>query len=161
MLGMLAALAMVLSALEGLIPPIPGMPPGSKLGLSNLATMYAAFSLGPVPALAVAVAKGLFAGITRGVVAMGMSLCGGLLSAAVMSLLLKAGKPFGWVGIGIAGALCHNGGQLMLASLITGPAVVGYAPFLVLFALPTGALTGLTLGIITPRLAKLEDRFFL
>ena len=146
---MLAALAMVLSALEGLIPPIPGMPPGSKLGLSNLATMYAAFSLGPVPALAV------------GVVAMGMSLCGGLLSAAVMSLLLKAGKPFGWVGIGIAGALCHNGGQLMLAYLITGPAVVGYAPFLVLFALPTGALTGLTLGIITPRLAKLEDRFFL
>ena len=131
MLGMLAALAMVLSALEGLIPPIPGMPPGSKLGLSNLATMYAAFSLGPVPALAVAVAKGLFAGITRGVVAMGMSLCGGLLSAAVMSLLLKAGKPFGWVGIGIAGALllgvgmCLSmvwGSGLMLPGIVVGAA---------------------------------------
>lgn len=160
-MGMLAALAMVLSVLEGLIPPIPGTPPGSKLGFSNLATMYAAFSLGPSSALAVAMVKGVFAGVTRGAVAMGMSLCGGLLSTAVMCLLLKLGKPFGWVGIGITGALCHNGGQLLLAYLITGPAVVGYAPFLILFALPTGALTGLTLGLIAPRLAKLEGRFFL
>lgn len=131
------------------------------MGLSNLATMYAAFSLGPLSALAVATVKGVFVGVTRGVVAMGMSLCGGLLSAAVMSLLLKLEKPFGWVGIGVAGALCHNGGQLLLAYLITGPAVVGYAPFLILFALPTGALTGLALGLIAPRLAKLEGRFFL
>lgn len=158
---MLAALAIVLSALEGWIPPLPGMPPGSKLGLSNLATMYAAFSLGPFSALAIATAKGMFVGVTRGAVAMGMSLCGGLLSAAVMSLLLKLEKPFGWVGIGVAGALCHNGGQLLLAYLITGPAVVRYAPFLILFALPTGALTGLALGLIAPRLAKLEGRFFL
>nr|WP_317412980.1 Gx transporter family protein [uncultured Solibaculum sp.] len=158
---MLAALAVVLSVLEGWIPPLPGMPPGSKLGLSNLATMYTAFSLGPFSALAIAMVKGVFVGVTRGAVAMGMSLCGGLLSAAVMSLLLKLEKPFGWVGIGVAGALCHNGGQLLLAYLITGPAVVGYAPFLILFALPTGALTGLALGLIAPRLAKLEGRFFL
>ena len=40
--GLLAALAIALSFLEGLLPPLPMMPPGAKLGLSNLATMYAA-----------------------------------------------------------------------------------------------------------------------
>ena len=46
---------------ENLIPPLPMMPPGAKLGLSNLATMYAADSLGLPSALFLAVFKGVFA----------------------------------------------------------------------------------------------------
>ena len=41
-LAVLGALAIVLSALENLIPPLPMMPPGAKLGLSNIVTMFAA-----------------------------------------------------------------------------------------------------------------------
>ena len=44
--GMLAALALAFSFLEGLLPPLPMMPPGAKLGLSNIVTMYAAGSAG-------------------------------------------------------------------------------------------------------------------
>ena len=40
--GLLAALALALSFLEGLLQPLPMMPPGAKLGLSNIASMYAA-----------------------------------------------------------------------------------------------------------------------
>ena len=40
-LAVLGALAIVLSALENLIPPLPMMPPGAKLGLSNIVTMFA------------------------------------------------------------------------------------------------------------------------
>ena len=36
--ALLAALALALSFLEGLLPPLPMMPPGAKLGLSNIAT---------------------------------------------------------------------------------------------------------------------------
>ena len=42
--GLLAALALSFSFLEGLIPPIPVLPPGAKLGLSNIVVLYAAGS---------------------------------------------------------------------------------------------------------------------
>ena len=51
--GILAALAVVLSLLENLLPPVPGMPPGAKLGLSNIVSMYAAGCVGFLPAMAV------------------------------------------------------------------------------------------------------------
>ena len=82
--GLLGTLALVLSAWEGMLPPIPVLPPGAKLGLSNLVTMYAAGTVGLGPALCIAILKGLFAGITRGFVAMLMSLSGGVASTLVM-----------------------------------------------------------------------------
>ena len=86
--GLLAALAIALSFLEGLLPPLPMMPPGAKLGLSNLATMYAAGSLGLPSALFLAVFKGVFALVTRGGMAGLMSLSGGVVSTVVMWLSL-------------------------------------------------------------------------
>ena len=59
--GLLGTLALVLSAWEGMLPPIPVLPPGAKLGLSNLVTMYAAGTVGLGPALCIAILKGLFA----------------------------------------------------------------------------------------------------
>ena len=83
-LGIFAALALVLSFLESLLPPLPMMPPGAKLGLSNIVTMFLASSQGLVPALLIALLKGLFAGVTRGFTAMVLSLAGGMLSTCVM-----------------------------------------------------------------------------
>lgn len=95
--ALLAALALALSFLEGLLPPLPMMPPGAKLGLSNLATMYAAGSLGLPSALFLAVFKGAFALVTRGGMAGLMSLSGGVVSTVVMWLLLKKPTPlWGW-----------------------------------------------------------------
>ena len=56
--GLLAALALSFSFLEGLIPPIPVLPPGAKLGLSNIVVLYAAGSLGLPAALFLACLKG-------------------------------------------------------------------------------------------------------
>ena len=85
--GLLGALALVLALLEGMLPPLPGLPPGAKPGLSNIATMFAAGSLGLPYALAVALVKGMFAFLTRGVTAGLMSLSGGLLSTLAMWLI--------------------------------------------------------------------------
>ena len=87
--GLLAALALALSFLEGLLPPLPFLPPGAKLGLSNIVTMYAAGTLGLPCAVFLAVLKGGFALLTRGAVAGCMSLAGGLFSTVCMWLLLK------------------------------------------------------------------------
>lgn len=152
MLGLLGALALTLSGLELLLPPLPMLPPGAKPGLSNIVTMYAASALGLPSALALALLKGLFAGVTRGATAFLMSTCGGLLSTLVMGLMLKWGKGFGLIGVGVAGALSHNAAQLGVAALLTTGAVVAYLPFLLLFALLTGTLTGLILRAALPAL---------
>ena len=52
LLGILCAVAVALSFLEGLLPALPI--PGAKLGLSNIVTMYALSALGLPAALAVA-----------------------------------------------------------------------------------------------------------
>ena len=92
LIGLLGALALVLGILENLLPPLPGMPPGAKAGLSNLVTMFAAGAIGLPAALFIAAIKGLFAFLTRGVSAGLMSLCGGLLSTLIMGILWKKTK---------------------------------------------------------------------
>ena len=111
------------------MPPLPMMPPGAKLGLSNLATMYAAGSLGLPSALFLAVFKGVFALVTRGGMAGLMSLSGGVVSTVVMWLLLKkANASLGVVGV--CGALAHNAAQLCVAYFLTSTSVLFYVPFL-------------------------------
>lgn len=159
LLGLLAALALCLSFLENLIPPLPLLPPGAKLGLSNLVSMYAAGSLGLPAALFLAAIKGGFAFLTRGVTAGCMSLSGGLLSSFVMWFLLKKTK-ISLLLLGVCGALAHNLAQLCVAWFLTSSAVAFYAPFLLLFGLGAGILTGLVLKLTLPVLARLE-RYFL
>ena len=45
-MGLLFALSVVLSFLEGTLTPLLGLPPGVKLGLANVVVMYALFFLG-------------------------------------------------------------------------------------------------------------------
>lgn len=159
LVGVLTALALALSALELMIPAVPVLPPGAKLGLSNLATMYAAGTVGLGPALAIAAGKAIFAGLTRGFTAMLMSLAGGTSSTLVMWLLLKQKRrPFGLVGLGVAGALTHNAAQLLVAAALTTPAVACYIPFLIVFGVLTGILTGLVLKAILPLLNRISPQ---
>ena len=152
--GLLAALALSFSFLEGLIPPIPVLPPGAKLGLSNIVVLYAAGSLGLPAALFLACLKGGVALLTRGVTAGLLSISGGVLSALVMWLLQKTRASLSLVGV--CGALSHNAAQLCAAWLLTSAAVVFYLPFLVLFGVLTGLLTGLVLKLTLPPLQRIE-----
>lgn len=153
--GLLGALALTFSLLEGMLPPMPGMPPGAKLGLSNIVTMYAAGSLGLPWALALAGIKGGFAFLTRGITAGIMSLSGGLLSTAVMWLLFKRTKASLAV-VGVCGALAHNAAQLAAAYALLEAPVLFYAPFMGLFGLLTGLLTGAVLKLTLPALERLN-----
>ena len=153
--GMLAALALAFSFLEGLLPPLPMMPPGAKLGLSNIVTMYAAGSFGLPGALFLAVLKGGFAFFSRGVTAGIMSLSGGVFSTLIMCLLIKkTGSSLSVTAV--CGALSHNFAQLCVAYLITSTPVTFYIPFLLLFGILTGLLTGLVLKTVLPHLHRLE-----
>lgn len=153
--GMLSALALVLSVFEGMLPDLPFVLPGMKLGLSNLAVMFS-LELCTLPcALAVVVIKALFALFTRGVTAFFMSLCGGLLATFGMYLMIKQRRVcFGCFGVGVGGAFLHNCGQLLVALLLVSDAIYAYIPVLAAGALLTGSLTALVYYFVMPHLKR-------
>ncbi len=153
--SMLSALTVVLSFLEGMLPELPV--PGAKLGLANLAVMTAIDILGIKGAVCTVLVKSFFAAVTRGPAAGIMSFCGSMLSAAAMWLFLRYDKNmFGYVGIGVIGAVGHNTGQLCASFAIMGSAVLYYAPFLVVSAVLTGTFTGIINSILLPAIKKSE-----
>ena len=97
----MTAISVVLSFVESLLPTAYFMPPGSKLGLSNIPVMFSASKLSVGETLLIVVAKSVFVFITRGFTASCMSLAGGMLSALCMVLLLKKKTGFGYAGIGV------------------------------------------------------------
>lgn len=160
-LGMMAALALVLSFLEGmLIPDIPFLPVGAKPGLSNVVTMFVASTMGFPGAICITFIKGVFALITRGATAAFMSLSGGILSTVVLCLVIKLkDKLFSFIGIGIICAVMHNMGQLMAAMVLSGTySLINYAKYLLVFSLITGSVTGFMLTVLMPRVEKISAK---
>ncbi len=82
-----------------------------------------------------------------------MSLAGGLLSTLVMGLLFRLKRhAVSLLAVGILGAVAHNLAQLCVAVALTNSAVLSYLPFLLLYALVTGSVTGSALRILLPAL---------
>ena len=157
-LGLLFALALILSFLEGLLPPVPFLPPGVKPGLSNIVTMYCLLYLGAGQALLLAVLKAGFAFITRGITAGLLSGCGGLLSIAVMLIVMIPKRHQASVFLlSVCGAVSHNIGQLAAAGLMVGGfAAFAYLPMLLVSGVVMGAVTGLMLRAVLPAISKLR-----
>jgi len=152
--GILSALALALSWAESTLAPFLNLPMGVKPGLSNIAVMMAGATLGLPAGLAVAAAKAVFAGLTRGLTAMLLSGAGGIVSALLVGLLLKfsiknSAFSIGEIGIGMLGGAAHNIAQLAVAALIMGtPGVLWAAPVLLLCGALMGAVTGTAVKLI-------------
>lgn len=152
-IGIYAAAAVVISAVEGAVPAMPFMPPGAKAGLSNIIVMFLAIEAGLPAAISVAVFKSVFALATRGVTAALMSISGGVVSSVVIFLLCRR-KLFGCIGIGVGGASAHNLAQLCVSLLIIGDAARFYFPMLMIFGIASGILTGFLLKLLLPAMHK-------
>lgn len=153
LLGLWCATAVALSFLEGWLPALPL--PGARLGLSHLVTLLALHSLGLYGGLAVIGVKAGFA-LFRGVTAGCMSLCGGLLSVLLMCLLQRLfPNRVSLLGQSLAGAAAHNMGQLLIALVLLDGSLIHYAPWLLLFSLFTGSVTGITAQLILPLFRRL------
>ena len=135
--AVLTALALALSAAEGLVPLTVIFPlPGLRLGLANLVTVYALCRLSGREALLILAARCLLGALVGG------SLTAGLLALGTMALLLRCGR-FSLFGVSIAGAAAHNTGQILAAMAVLGSrAPLAYLPPLLLCSLATGAFTG-------------------
>lgn len=142
--GLLTALAMVLSYVEYLIP-FSSAVPGVKLGLANIVVIFALYRLGPGPAALISFVRVLLMSFLFGnAFALMYSMSGAVLSLLVMLLLKKTGK-FGPVGVGAAGGVSHNIGQLLCAMLVLETEKLAYyLPVL----LVSGTLAGIGIGVV-------------
>ncbi len=157
LMAMFAALAIVFSYVEFLIPISIGIP-GIKLGLANVGIILALYILGGREAFVVnfirIVVMALFFG---NIYSFAFSITGGLLSVIVM-ILLKKLKCFNILMISIIGAVTHNIGQLLVAYVvIQRVGVFIYFPILIIAGIITGVLIGYISGMVIKkvRLEKL------
>ena len=154
--AMLFALAIVLSIIESMLPsPVPV--PGVKFGLSNIVVMYALFFLQKQDAFWIAVLKGLFAALTRGMIAGLLSTAGGLLSIFIIVVLKCFMKDKGtYFMYSMSGALAHNIGQfIMISVLYTSVGIVYYLPVLIVAGIAAGMITAVLLNYCIPALNAL------
>lgn len=152
--SVMTTLALIFSYIEVLIPFNFGIP-GIKLGLSNLVVLVALYRLGAGYAFTVNMVRILLSGLLfGGVSAMLYSLAGGLLSFAIMFILMKT-KIFSPVGVSMAGGVMHNVGQVTVASLVveTGKIYL-YLPVLSVTGLITGTILGFAAALILKRLHR-------
>ena len=151
-MGMLIALAMVLSFIESQIPAFVAVP-GMKLGLANIAIVFALYSLGFREALGVSLIRVVLSAILFGSVVSGLySAAGAILSLLGMALLKRSGF-FGTVGVSVSGAVLHNLGQIGIACFILRTqALVYYLPFLILSAVLSGVVIGIISAVLVERL---------
>ncbi len=156
--GILAAVALTLAFLESLIPDIAFLPPGAKLGLSNIAVMFAVLTVGYIDGLFITVIKSGFVFFTRGLSSFFMSISGGVLSCLVLILMIhiskKTKKEFSYTGISVICAVVHNIGQTLTASVYMNTNLLtGYLPLLILLGIPAGLVTGVILRTVIPALS--------
>ncbi|HIX62845.1 MAG TPA: Gx transporter family protein [Candidatus Mediterraneibacter colneyensis] len=149
--GVFTALALILGYVESLIPIQFGVP-GIKLGLANLIIVMVLCKRGWKEALLLSVVRIVLSGFIFGnLFSILYSFAGGMLSLLVMALMVKISR-FSTVGISIAGGVCHNIGQLIVAMLAVETYQVGfYLPVLLISGVITGALIGITAGEVMKR----------
>lgn len=155
--GLFFAVALVLSIVENLLPPVPLPVPGVKFGLSNIAVMYALFFLSKSQAFAIAVMKAMFVLVTRGLIAGILSLFGGILSLTVMILLLVLfRRRISYLLLSVFGAVAHNIGQYVAVTFIyAGLNLLAYLPVLAVSGVAAGIATATLLKFILPAFNKL------
>ena len=141
--AMLVSLGIIFSYVELLIPFSFGVP-GIKLGLANLVIVVGIFLLPKLQVLGILVARIVLVSFLFGnMSSLLYSLAGGLLSFAVMCLLIRM-KGFSQIGISMAGGVFHNVGQVLVAAFVVeSTAVFYYLPVLLIAGLLTGGVIGL------------------
>ncbi len=154
LLAMMIALALVFSYVESLIPVSFGVP-GVKLGLANLVIVAALYLMGGRQALVISVVRIVLAGFLFGnLFSILYSLAGGLLSLAVMALIKRTGKV-SVVTVSVAGGICHNIGQLLVAmAVVENLNLIFYLPVLLVSGFLTGLLIGIVSRLILPRIRR-------
>jgi len=146
-LSLLAAASVVLGYIEGILCALMPLPPGIKLGLANTVVLYSIYTLGPGYSVILIILKVILTGFMSGNLAAAFlySMGGAVLSLITMLLVKTLSRDkVSIVGVSVVGAVFHNVGQILVASLLLQtPGLMFYVFVLMISAVVTGTLTGI------------------
>lgn len=155
-LALLVAAGILMQIVESLFP-IVMVIPGYKIGLANIAGLYALYAYGPKEMTVVTILRVFIASLATGTlfsVSFILSVTGCTLSLIAMALL-KHCRWFSIYGVSTAGAACHTLGQVIAISFI-------YRQFFMGIFLPAltalSVVSGLCIAWLTVQLLSRLDR---
>ncbi len=156
-IGILIALALILSYVESQIPAFAAIP-GMKLGLTNIVVLTTLYIHDVKSAMLINVIRIIIVAILFGsAMSFAFSFVGGMLSTIVMILLKKSGR-MKIIGVSAAGGITHNVGQILTAMALLGTkAIAWYLPVLWISGIFSGVIIGIIGGLVTARLGKLDQ----
>jgi len=152
--GLLVAMGAVLGLVESaIVPPLPV--PGVRLGLANIAVVLALSLLGPGRAFVVSIGRVLIVGIAAGTLGGPggiLALSGAVAAWCAMAALSRTRGSVSVIGISVAGAAAHVGGQLAAACAVTGSAApLMFAPLSLALGLACGLAIGYSARLLLAR----------
>lgn len=152
-LGLLTAIALILSYVESMIPPIFTAVPGIKMGLPNIVIIYILYRFGAKWAATISVTRVFIASMLFGnAMVLMYSLAGAALSIAAMCIAKRL-DFLSCIGVSIIGGVMHNLGQIAVASLVLRTSeIFYYMAVLTVTGTVAGILVGLAGGILIKRL---------
>ncbi len=149
LLSLFCAVAMIMSYIEALIP-LP-LPFGIKVGLPNIVIVFILYRFGAKEAVVVSIVRVILVALLFGnVMSLAYSITGAILSLTLM-IILKMTGWFTTIGISVAGGICHNTGQIIVACILMNTIEISSVlPILTI----TGTVAGVLVGICGHLLIK-------
>ncbi|HCE12667.1 MULTISPECIES: Gx transporter family protein [unclassified Enterococcus] len=158
-ISLLVAQGVVIGLVENMIPYPFAFAPGAKLGLANLITIIALFTMPKKDSFLLIWLRLILTTLLGGTVSTFLySMSGSLLSYFGMLLVKQLGpKRVSIIGISAAGGFLHNVGQLVTASWIAQSwSVMLYLPVLSFFGILSGIAIGIAANYLLQRVETLR-----
>ncbi len=156
LLGILTSVALILSYIEAILPPIWPAVPGIKMGLPNIVIIFILYRFGVKEAAIVSFIRIFIVALLFGnVMTLAYSCTGAFLSIILMAICKKI-NVFSVVGTSIVGGVAHNAGQIIVAIFLFDTVQIGY--YMAVLAV-TGTIAGVFIGIAGAFLLKRLEKY--
>ena len=144
-LALMTSLAMVLSYIEMLLPPVWPAVPGIKVGFANIVIILLLYKFSFKEAGVVSLVRVCLMSLLFGSAVMFLYSLGGAVLSLVIMAVLKRTDWFSSVGVSIAGGVTHNLGQIIVAIIVMQTKEIGY--YMIILAI-TGTIAGIFIGLL-------------
>lgn len=155
-LGVMTSVALVLSYLEAILPPITAAIPGIKMGLPNIVMLFLLYRFGVKESAMVSLVRLFIVALLFGnVMTLAYSFAGAALSLLLMAICKKT-KIFSVVGTSVVGGVAHNLGQILVAIVLLDTVQLGY--YMAVLAI-TGTIAGVFVGLAGALILKRLEKY--
>ena len=160
-LGLMVGYSLILYILETYIPnPFIVFFPGAKLDLTNIITLVSLLIFGFKETFIIVTVRVILSSIFAGPMSYLLFSIGGAYLSLIVMFLVNKIKGFSVIGVSIAGAIAHNIGQLLVASiLVENFLMITYLPFMLATSLVTGLFVGIVSQFCYSKMDRIKDSF--